>query len=179
MKSVAKVRREVGVKSLFNLVGPLSNPTRAGRQIVGVYSKDLVEPLAKVLHNLGLVRAFVVHGLEGLDEVSIVGETLVGEVSPEGVKVYTITPEEVGLKRRTLEEIKGGDCTYNVQIFEQILEGKNEAAEDFLVINSAFALTAAGVVDNPKEGVELAREVIRNGKVANKVEEFVRLSGNI
>jgi anthranilate phosphoribosyltransferase len=179
MKSVAKVRREVGVKSLFNLVGPLSNPTRAGRQIVGVYSKDLVEPLAKVLHNLGLVKAFVVHGLEGLDEVSITGETLVGEVSPEGVKVYTITPEEVGLNRRTLEEIKGGDCTYNVQIFEQILEGKNEAAEDFLVINSAFALTAAGVVQNPKEGVELAREVIRNGKVAQKVEEFVKLSKEV
>ena len=179
MKSVAKVRREVGVKSLFNLVGPLSNPTRAGRQLVGVYSADLVEPSAKVLHNLGLVRAFVVHGLEGLDEVSIVGETLVGEVSPEGVKVYTITPEEVGLNRRTLEEIKGGNCTYNVQIFEQILEGKNEAAEDFLVINSAFALTAAGVVDNPKEGVELAREVIRNGKVAQKVEEFVKLSKEV
>jgi anthranilate phosphoribosyltransferase len=176
MKSVAKVRREVGVKSLFNLVGPLSNPMGAGRQLVGVYSPKLVKTLAEVLLKLGLKKAFVVSGLDGLDEVSTVGETLVGEVSPGGVKTYTVKPEDFGLKRRTPGEIAGGDCAKNVEIFEQILEDKNEAALDFLALNSAFALAAAGKVENPKEGLKLARELIKGGKVARTVERFVKLS---
>ena len=176
MKGVAKVRRELGVKSLFNLVGPLSNPAGARRQLVGVYSADLVEPLAQVLKNLGLIKGYVVHGMEGLDEVSITDESLVAEISPEGVSVYKVKPEDFGLKRRSLEEIAGGDCNKNVQIFEEILEGTNEAAEDFLVINSAFALAAAGLVENPLEGVKLARETLRSGKVAEKVKQFVEMS---
>jgi anthranilate phosphoribosyltransferase len=176
MKRVAKVRRELGIKSLFNLVGPLSNPAGAKRQLVGVYSDKLVPVLAKTLKNLGLLKGYVVHGMEGLDEVSITGETLVGEITSEGIKTYTVTPEELGLKRKPLEAIKGGDCKRNVEIFYEILEGKNEAAEDFLAINAAFALAATDRVKNPKEGVELAKEVIRSGKVAETVEKFVKLS---
>ncbi len=176
MKSVAKVRREVGVKSLFNLVGPLSNPAGAKRQLVGVYSADLVEPLAHVLKNLGVIKGYVVHGMEGLDEVSVTDETLVAEISPEGVNVYKVKPEDFGLKRRPLEEIAGGDCATNVRIFEEILEGRNEVAEDFLVINSAFALAAAGLVENPQRGVELARETVRSGRVRETVKRFVELS---
>ncbi len=176
MRNVAKVRRELGVKSLFNLVGPLSNPAGAKRQLVGVYSADLVKPLAHVLKNLGVIKGYVVHGMEGLDEVSVTDETLVAEISPEGVNLYRVKPEDFGLPRRRLEDIAGGDCATNVRIFEEILEGKNEVAEDFLVINSAFALAAAGLVGSPKEGVSLARETLRSGKVAEKVKQFVEMS---
>ena len=176
MKNVAKVRRELGVKSLFNLVGPLSNPAGARRQLVGVYSAELVEPLARVLKNLGVIKGYVVHGMEGLDEVSVTDETLVAEISPEGVEVYRVKPEDFGLKRRSLEEIAGGDCKTNVRIFEEILEGRNEPAEDFLVLNAAFALAAAGKVETPKEGVELAKETLRSGKVEKTVGRFVELS---
>ncbi len=179
MKNVAKVRREVGVRSLFNLVGPLSNPANAKRQLVGVYDKNLVPTLAEVLKKLDLIKAFVVHGLEGLDEVSILNETLVGEVENGTVKIYTISPEMLGLKRHSLEEIKGGDCKRNVEIFYQILEGKNQAAEDFLVINSAFALAAAGLVNNPKEGIDLAREILKSGKVESTVNKFVELTNQL
>ena len=176
MKNVAKVRREIGVRSIFNLVGPLSNPANAKRQLVGVYDERLVPLLADVLKELGLLRAFVVHGLEGLDEVSITSETLVGEVDRGTVKVYKISPEILGLNRHRLEDIEGGDCKRNVEIFYEILKGKNKPAEDFLVINSAFALTAAGIVENPKEGVKVAQDVIKSGKVARTVERFVELS---
>ena len=176
VRNVAKVRRELGVKSLFNLVGPLSNPAGAKRQLVGVYSADLVEPLAHVLKNLGVIKGYVVHGMEGLDEVSVTDETLVAEISPEGVNLYRVKPEDFGLPRRRLEDIAGGDCATNVKIFEEILKGENGAAEDFLVINSAFALAAAGLVGSPKEGVSLARETLRSGKVAEKVKQFVEKS---
>jgi anthranilate phosphoribosyltransferase len=179
MKNVAKVRRELGVKSLFNLVGPLSNPAGAKRQVVGVYDANLVEPLARVLKNLGAIKAFVVHGMEGLDEVSVTSETLVGEVSPKGVKTYKISPEELGVKRRELREIEGGDCIRNVQIFWEILEGRNGAGEEFLAVNSAFALYAADRVSSLKEGVELSKELIRSGKVKQTVERFVELSQKV
>lgn len=179
MKNVAKVRRELGVKSLFNLVGPLSNPAGAKRQVVGVYDAKLVEPLAQVLKELGALRAFVVHGLEGLDEVSVSAETLVGEVSPQGVKTYRISPEELGVKRRSLKEIEGGDCGRNVQIFWEILEGKNGAGEDFLAVNSAFALYVAEKVPSLREGIELSKKLIRSGKVKQTVEKFVELSHKV
>ena len=179
MKRVAKVRRELGIKSIFNLVGPLSNPAGAKRQLVGVYSPELVEILAKVLKRLGLIKGYVVHGLEGLDEVSITGKTLVGELSNGSVKVYEVEPEMFGLKRRTLKDIEGGDCKRNVEIFRSVLEGKNPAAEDFLAINAAFALSAADRVESIEEGVHLAKELIRSGKVAKTVERFVELSRKV
>ena len=176
MKNVAQVRRQVGVKSLFNLIGPLSNPAKAKRQLVGVYSAHLVKPLAEVLKNLGLLKGYVVHGLEGLDEVSISGKTLVGEIREGTIKVYEVEPEQFGLKRRPLKEIKGGDCQTNREIFYSILEGQYPPGEDFLALNAAFALSAAGRVKDIKEGVELAKELIKSGKVAQLVERYVNLS---
>jgi anthranilate phosphoribosyltransferase len=179
MKNVAPVRRQLGIKSLFNLVGPLSNPAKAKRQLVGVYSHELVEKLANVLKQLGIEKGFVVHGLEGLDEVSISGPTLVGEIDHGEVKIYEISPEDLGLRKRPLEAIKGGDCKRNVEIFMEILEGKNEGATDFLVINSAFALVAGGVAENLKEGVKLARETIKSSKVKETVKRYVELSHRV
>jgi anthranilate phosphoribosyltransferase len=157
-------------------VGPLSNPTGAGRQVVGVYSERLVEPLAHVLKNLGVKRAFVVHGLEGLDEVSVCGETLVGEVLSGEVKVYTVSPEEMGLKRWRPEELGGGDCRENLKIFEKIAEGEEGAPLEFLLANAAFALLAADRVSDLKEGVELARETVKSGRLKETVRRFVELS---
>ncbi len=179
MKRVAKVRRELGIRSLFNLVGPLSNPVGAKRQVVGVYDYSLVEKLANVLRKLGLKKAYVVYGLEGLDEVSITGETLVGEVNEGEVSVYKISPEDLGLRKHRLEDVKGGDCKRNVEIFYQILEGENEPARDFLLINSAFALNAAGIGETLKDSLKLAREVIEKGKVKETVEKFVKLTHEV
>ncbi len=176
MKSVAKVRREIGVRSLFNLVGPLSNPAKARRQLVGVYDPNLVGPLAEVLKNLGVVRGFVVHGMEGLDEVSLSGPTRVGEIKNGKVELYEVLPEDFGLKRVPVEELAGGDCKRNVEIFYRILEGEKGPAADFVVLNSAFALTAAGLVDDPSDGVKLAKETIESGKVKKVVERFVELT---
>ena len=179
MKRVAKVRREVGVRSLFNLVGPLSNPADAKRQLVGVYDEQLVPILTEALRGLGIQRAFVVHGLEGLDEVSITSETVVGELNNGRVEIYKVAPEDFGLKRHPLEAIKGGDCKRNVEIFNEILEGKNEPATDFLVINSAFALTVAGISKSPEEGVKIAKETIKSGKVKETVKRFVELTNRL
>ena len=179
MKNVAKVRRELGIRSLFNLVGPLSNPAGAKRQLVGVYDHHLVEKLANVLKNLGLKKAYVVHGLEGLDEVSVTGETLIGEVDKGEVSIYKIAPEDLGLKRRNLEDLKGGDCKKNAEIFFQILEGVNEPAKDFLLINSAFALNAAGIGDNLKDSLNLAKEALESGKVKEIVERFIELTHKV
>jgi anthranilate phosphoribosyltransferase len=180
MKNVAQVRKELGIKSFFNLIGPLSNPAGAKRQLIGVYSYDLVEKVANVLKNLGVERAFVVHGMEGLDEVSITTSTLVAEIKEGEVKIYQISPEEIGgVRRRKIKDIRGGDCKRNIEIFFEVLEGKNEPAEDFIAINSAFALVAGGKVDTLREGVELAKETIRSGKVQETVEKYVKLSKEI
>ncbi len=176
MKNVIRQRRELGIRTIFNILGPLSNPTGAYYQLMGVYDKDLVEPLANVLKKLGLKRGFVVHGLEGLDEISITDETLVAEIDENGIKVYKIKPEDFGLKRASIDEIKGGDLNYNLKIALDILEGKdNSAKTDFVALNTAFALKAVGKVDNIKEGIELAKDSIYQGKayeILEKLREF-------
>jgi anthranilate phosphoribosyltransferase len=176
MKNVIRQRRELGIRTIFNILGPLSNPTGAYYQLMGVYDKDLVEPLANVLKKLGLKRGFVVHGLEGLDEISITDETLVAEIYENGIEVYKIKPEDFGLKRASIDEIKGGDLNYNLKIALDILEGKDNSAKiDFVALNTAFALKAVGKVDNIKEGIELAKDSIYQGKayeILEKLREF-------
>ncbi|WP_028950769.1 anthranilate phosphoribosyltransferase [Sulfurihydrogenibium subterraneum] len=177
MKNVIRQRREIGVRTIFNLLGPLSNPADAPYQLMGVYDKDLVEPLARVLVNLGIKRAFVVHGLEGLDEVSLTTETLVAQVDNTDVEVYTIKPEDFGLKRVSIEDLKGGDITENTEIALKILQGKDYSPKtDFVVLNSAFALKVAGVVDNIKEGIELAKESIYSKKAYEVLEKLRNFS---
>ena len=161
MKNVIRQRRELGIRTIFNILGPLSNPTGAYYQLMGVYDQSLVEPLAKVLNKLGLKRGYVVHGLEGLDEVSITNETLVAEINEDSIEVYKVKPEDFGLKRATLDDIKGGDLNYNLQIALDILEGKDKSPKtDFVALNTAFALKSVGKVDSIKEGIELAKDTI-------------------
>ncbi len=173
MKNVIKQRREIGIRTIFNILGPLSNPAEAKYQLMGVYDEKLVEPLAKALSLLGIERAYVVHGLEGLDEVSITTETVVGEVSRDIVEVYKIKPEDFGLKRATVDDIRGGDLDFNLQIALEILEGKDTSPKvDFVALNAGFALKAAGIVEDIKEGVQLAKESIYSKKAYQVLEKL-------
>jgi anthranilate phosphoribosyltransferase len=173
MKNVIRQRREIGIRTIFNILGPLSNPAEANYQLMGVYSKDLVEPLTKVLLTLGIKRAFVVHGMEGLDEVSITTETLVGELKDNEINIYKVKPEDFGLKSASLTEIEGGDLDYNLKIATDILEGKDSSPKtDFVALNAGFALKAAGIVDTIKEGIEISKETIYSKKAYDILEKL-------
>ncbi len=177
MKNVIKQRRELGIRTIFNILGPLSNPADAKFQLMGVYDKDLVEPLAKVLLNLGIKRAFVVHGMEGLDEVSITTETVVAELDEQDVSIYKVKPEDVGLRSASLSDIEGGDLEYNKKIALDILQGKdNSAKTDFVALNAGFALKAVGLVENVKEGVQLAKDTIYSKKAYEILEKLRNFS---
>ncbi|MDQ7056779.1 MAG: hypothetical protein Q9M89_10190 [Persephonella sp.] len=155
------------------MLGPLSNPADAKYQLMGVYDSSLIEPLAKVLSNLGVEKAYIVHGKEGLDEVSITSETVVGELDGNGISIYTVKPEDFGLKRASLEDIKGGELDYNLEIAINILSGKDHSPKtDFVAINSAFALKVCGVVDSIREGIELAKETIYSKKSYHVLEQL-------
>jgi anthranilate phosphoribosyltransferase len=140
MKHVQTARRDLRLRTVFNLLGPLTNPARATCQVVGVYSADLVEKLAEALSMLGLHRALVVHGSDGLDEITITGPTRVGEVREGQVHTYEVTPEEFGLQRATLEEIAGGDAAHNAALIREVLSGKKSARRDVVLLNAAAAL---------------------------------------
>lgn len=177
MKNVIRQRREIGVRTIFNILGPLSNPADAPYQLMGVYDKKLVEPLSRVLANLGIKKAFVVHGLEGLDEVSLTTQTYVAEIDGSDIKFYTVEPEDFGLKKASLEDLKGGDIFENTQIALKILKGEDYSSKtDFVALNSGFALKVAGVVDSIKEGVELAKESIYSKKAYEVLEKLRNFS---
>ena len=173
MKNVIRQRREIGIRTIFNILGPLSNPAEAKYQLLGVYDESLVEPIAKVLTTLGIERAFVVHGTEGLDEVSITSETVVGEVNGNEVSIYKVKPEDFGLKKVSMDEIRGGDLDYNLQIALDILEGNDKTGKtDFVALNAGFALKVVGEVDSIKEGIELAKETIYSKKAYRILEQL-------
>jgi len=170
MKQVQKVRRELRLRTMFNLLGPLTNPARASGQVVGVYALDMVEKLAEALSMLGLHRALVVHGLDGLDEITITGPTRVAEVRDGIVRTYEVDPEEFGLKRATLADISGGDAAENAAIVREVLSGKKSPRRDVVLLNSAAALVAAGRVDHLAGGIPLAAQSIDSGAAAAKLE---------
>ena len=173
MKYVAAPRKELGVRTIFNILGPLANPAYANLQVMGVYSEELVEPMAKVLSNLGVKRAMVVHGADGVDEVSICGLTKVCEVREDGLRSYMINPEELGLRLAKPEEIKGGLAEENKEIALSILRGEKGAKRDMVLINSAVALYTALDDITLKECVEMAAELIDSGKALEKMQDFV------
>lgn len=177
MKNVIKQRRELGIRTIFNILGPLSNPAEAKYQLMGVFSEKLVESLAKVLSNLGIERGFVVHGLEGLDEVSITTKTFVAEINNGEILTYYVEPEDFGLRKANLSDIEGGDLECNLDIALKILKGEDIGVKaDFVALNSGFALKASGIVDTIKEGVELAKETIYSGKAYEVLEKLKNLN---
>lgn len=176
MKQVQGVRRELRMRTMFNLLGPLTNPARASGQVVGVYSLDLVEKLAEALSMLGLRRALVVHGLDGLDEITITGVTRIAEARAGSVRSYEVEPEEFGMKRATLPEIAGGDANENAGIIRAILDGERSPRRDVVLLNSAAALVAAGKADHIAGAVPLAAKSIDSGAAAKTLEALVRFS---
>ena len=176
-KYVQNARRETRLRSVFNLLGPLTNPAGASAQVVGVYSLDLVEKLAEALSMLGTHRAFVVHGLDGLDEITITGPTRIGEVREGQVHSYEIGPEEFGMKPASLDEISGGiDATENAAIVCRILAGEKSAKRDIVLINAAAALVAAGKASHLQESAAIAAKSIDSGAAAEKLEALVQFT---
>ena len=176
MKYVQTARRDLRLRTVFNLLGPLTNPARATCQVVGVYSSDLVEKLAEALSMLGLHRALVVHGSDGLDEITISGPTRIGEVREGQVHTYEVTPEEFGLERAALDAISGGDATLNAKLIREVLEGGKSARRDVVLLNASAALVAAGKANHLSDAVPLAAEAIDTGGAAAKLDALIKFS---
>jgi anthranilate phosphoribosyltransferase len=176
MKQVQRVRRELRLRTMFNLLGPLTNPARASGQVVGVYALDMVEKLAEALSMLGLHRALVVHGLDGLDEITITGSTRVAEAREGSVRTYEVDPEEFGMKRAALADISGGDAAENAAIIREVLKGKKSPRRDVVLLNSAAALVAAGRTDHLADAIPVAAKSIDSGAAARKLDMLVRFS---
>ncbi|HEY4906152.1 MAG TPA: anthranilate phosphoribosyltransferase [Candidatus Acidoferrum sp.] len=176
MKQVQGVRRELRMRTMFNLLGPLTNPARASGQVVGVYSLDLVEKLAEALSMLGLRRALVVHGHDGLDEITITSKTRVAEARDGSVRSYEIEPEEFGMAHATLKDISGGDAAQNAAIIRAILDGEKSPRRDVVVLNAAAALVAAGKTDHIGDAIPLIAKSIDSGAAKQKLEALIRFS---
>jgi anthranilate phosphoribosyltransferase len=176
-KHVQNARRETRLRTVFNLLGPLTNPAGASAQVVGVYSLDLVEKLAEALSMLGTHRAFVVHGLDGLDEITITDATRVAEVREGSVHTYEITPEEFGMSRAPLEEIAGGaDAAENAAIVRNILRGEKSPRRDVVLINAAAAMVAAGKSGHLPEAAGIAAKSIDSGAALKKLEALIQFT---
>src|SRR5580700_8014764 len=176
MKQVQKVRRELRLRTMFNLLGPLTNPAHASGQVVGVYALHIVEKLAEALSMLGLHRALVVHGLDGLDEITITGPTRVAEARDGSVRTYEVDPEEFGMKRSTLADISGGDASDNAAIVREVLSGKKSPRRDVVLLNSAAALVAAGRANHLKDGIPAAEQSIDSGAAAARLDALVNFT---
>ncbi len=176
MKYAIGPRREIGARTIFNALGPLSNPAGATRQVVGVYSAALTETLAGVLGTLGAERAFVVHGSDGLDEMTLTGPTRVSELRNGSVSTYDVSPGEFGLAQASADALKGGDADYNAEITRSILNGEEGARRDIVLLNAAAAIVAGDKARDLNEGVQIAAEVIDSGKALEKLEGLVAAS---
>src|SRR5437763_5472171 len=176
MKHVMPARREMGVRTVFNMLGPLTNPAAANAQIIGVYTASLTEPLARVLAELGPVRAFVVPGADNLDEISNTGESRVSEVREGAVRSARVQPEDFGLTRATIGDLLGGDRDQNAEIIRRVLGGDAGPKRDIVLMNSAAALVAGARARDLKDGVSRAVEAIESGAARSKLEALVSLS---
>ena len=176
MKYAIGPRREIGARTIFNALGPLSNPAGATRQVVGVYSAALTETLAGVLGTLGAERAFVVHGSDGLDEMTLTGPTRVSELKNGSVSTYDVSPGDFGLAQAPADALKGGDADYNAEITRSILNGEEGPRRDIVLLNAAAAIVAGGKAGDLNEGVQVAAEVIDSGKALEKLDALVAAS---
>lgn len=175
MKYVGPVRKEMGIRTVFNILGPLSNPSRAKAMVVGVYSPSLTEVIAGTMANLDVKRGFVVSGEDNMDEFTLTGSSTVSEIKDGKVETYEITPEQFGLKRCKIEELQGGDGAVNAQITKDILSGKERGAKrEIVLLNAGAALYIGGKVDSIEEGIRIAGEIIDSGKAMETLESMVK-----
>lgn len=176
MKYVGPVRKELGIRTIFNILGPLANPAGANMELMGVYDEELVEPLARVLFNLGVKNAMVVYGQDKLDEISMSAPTTVCEIKDGVFNNYVIQPEDFGYSRCKKEDLEGGTPAENAEITRAILNGEKGPKRDAVALNSGAALYIAGKAATIQEGVKMAEELIDSGKAMEKLEEFIRFS---
>ena len=179
MKHVMAARREMGIRTVFNMLGPLTNPAGANAQVIGVYAASLTEPLARVLAELGTLRAFVVHGADGLDEISNTGESHICEVHEGVVRSSRVRPEDFGLARARVGDLRGGDREENARIIRQILAGEPGPRRDIVLMNTAAALVVGAKARDLKEGVALAAQSIDSGAAAGKLDALIALSQSL
>ncbi|MHB8707411.1 MAG: anthranilate phosphoribosyltransferase [Desulfuromonadales bacterium] len=176
MKYAIGPRREIGIRTIFNVLGPLTNPARADRQVLGVYRADLVETLGRVLASLGCRHGFVVHGDDGMDELTLTGATRVAEIRDGQVTLATVAPEQFGFHRCPLSELQGGDAAQNAVIVREVLGGEPGPKRDVVLLNAAFGLVAAGVADSVADGIARAQSAIDSGAARGKLEQLVALT---
>ena len=176
MKHVMTARREMGIRTVFNMLGPLTNPANANAQVIGVYSASLTEPLARVLAELGTIRAFVVHGADGLDEISNTGESIVSEVREGVVRTFTVRAEDFGMPRAAIRDLLGGDREQNAEIIRALLRGEPGPRRDIVLMNAAAALVAGLRARDLKDGVALGAESIDSGQALSRLERLIALS---
>jgi anthranilate phosphoribosyltransferase len=176
MSAVAAVRRELGLRTIFNLLGPLTNPAFARRQVLGVYAAHLVEMLGRVLLALGADHALVVHSRDGLDEISVSAPTFVCEVRDGDLRSFVITPEDLGLPIHPLEELRGGEAAENARILMRVLDGEDNAARAIVVANAGAALYVAGEAATVRQGVGMAADAVGSGAARQKLEDLISVS---
>ncbi len=176
MRHAAPARRELGTRTVFNLIGPLTNPAGARRQVMGVYSPEVARTVADVLALLGVSRAFVVHGAGGVDELSPAGSNLVFEVTGDGVRERVIDPVEFGIDRCDPEELRGGDAAANAEAIRRVFAGENGPPRDAILLNAAATVAAAGLAGDLREGLELTRAAVDSGAAAERLEQLVAFS---
>lgn len=177
MRYVGQARSEMGIRTVFNILGPLANPSRAKNMVVGVYSTSLTEKVATALSRLGVERAYVVSGEDNMDEITLTGATTVSEIRDGAVTTFTITPEQFGMKRVSLEKLRGGSGGENAKITRAILDGTERGAKrDIVLLNAGATLYVGGVAESMEAGVKLAAEAIDSGAAARKLKELVRVS---
>jgi anthranilate phosphoribosyltransferase len=180
MKHVAPVRKELGFRTVFNLLGPICNPARVRRQLLGVFAERWVEPVAGVLAELGTEHAWVVHGKDGMDELTITGPTLVVEVMSGQLRRFEIVPEDLALARGTLDSVKGGDAGHNAEMLEQLLRGKGLSAyRDIVVMNAAAALVVGDAAPNIKQAAHMADAALRDGSALAMLEKLRTVTGKL
>jgi len=179
MGAVMSVRRELGVRTVFNVLGPLTNPAFAKRQVLGVYADHLVDVLARVLLALGSQHAMVVHSRDGLDEISVSAPTRVAEVRNGEIRTFDLTPESVGVRQHPIDNIAGGDARQNAGIARAILSGEGGARADIVVANAGAALYVAGIAPTIRDGVSLAREAIKSGEATRKLDDLIAVSREV
>jgi anthranilate phosphoribosyltransferase len=176
MKHVAPVRAALGIRTIFNMLGPLANPAGVRRQVLGVFAPEWVEPFAQALLALGAERALVVHGVDGMDEISTTGATLVAEIRDGVVHMMDLTPERMGIARAGLDQLRGGTASENAEALKRVLGGEQGAFFDLVVVNAGAAIVVAGITDSLLDGIERARASIAEGKAVAALEILRRAS---
>ena len=176
MKHWAPVRAELGIRTIFNVLGPICNPANVRRQIVGVYARELIEPIANVLKNLGAEHVWVVHGHDGMDELTTTGSTSVAELKNGQIRVFEITPADACLQPARLSDLVGGDAEVNAAAIRRVLAGENEPFRDIVVLNAGAALVVAGLADNLEAGVAKAKAAIDSGAARAALERLIEVS---